>query len=441
MIGDVEKCEVAIVGAGPAGASCGYILAQAGVDVLILERGEYAGAKNMFGGIFFSDQMSKILRNPDFYCEAPVERHVAKRRYSMLVENSEIALTLELEDFKRPPYNQSFIVKRPVFDRWFAEKAAEQGATVLCGATVTDFLWNGDRVIGVSVGPGDENTLLADVVVCAEGANSILSEKAGLRSRLSSRSRCVSVKEVIGIPKDVIDERFGLEEREGAACEYFGDSVAGMLGDGFIYTNRESLSVGVTVLISELYARSDPISPNELLERFKSHPSVFPLIKGGQTLEYSAHMIPTDGYRNLPKLVASGLVLVGDAAGLVNNGFFHEGVNMAMASGMMAADAILKNRKKRRYDAKALRLYERLLHDSFVIGDMRGARDVLDILRANKEVLNEYPHAVKDALVKLFEGSDVPTKVLRRSAFDEIRGRVSFAKMGKILLSLVRGGI
>jgi len=246
MIADRDRCEVVIIGAGPAGISCGYVLAKAGVQVLILERGQYPGAKNMFGGIFFSNQMSKLI--PNFYNEAPVERFVAKKHYSMLVDGSEIALSFEPEEFKKPPYNHSFIVRRSVFDKWFAQKAEEQGATIICGVTVTDFLWNGNRVAGVTTSPGDDNALLADVVVCAEGANSLLSEKAGLRNRSSMCARTIGVKEVIRLGKDVIDERFGLTGREGAAYEYFADATPGMLGDGFIYTNLDSLSVGVAAV-------------------------------------------------------------------------------------------------------------------------------------------------------------------------------------------------
>ena len=150
-----EKCEVVIIGAGPAGISCAYVLAKAGVDVVILERGQYPGAKNMFGGIFFSDQMNKLI--PHFYTEAPVERFVAKKHYSVLVDDSEIALSFESEEHKKPPYNHSFIVKRSVFDKWFAKRAQEQGATIICGVTVTDFLWDGKKAAGVIAGSGDDN--------------------------------------------------------------------------------------------------------------------------------------------------------------------------------------------------------------------------------------------------------------------------------------------
>jgi len=439
MIVDRDRCEVAIVGAGPAGISCGFVLAKAGVNVVILERGEYPGAKNVFGGIFYSTQMNRLL--PDFYKEAPIERYVSKKRYSMLVDNSEISFHFEPEEFKKPPHNYSFIVKRSVFDRWFSSKAEKEGASILNNVTVKDFLWDKDRVVGVLAGTNCENALLADVVVCAEGANSLLTEKAGLRNRLSMRARSVAVKEVIKIPEEAIEERFNITGPEGAAYEYYGGSVSGMLGTGFIYTNRDSISVGVGVLISELYRQKESISPNGLLERFKNHPCIYPFIKGGEVLEYSAHMIPSDGYKNIPSLFIDGLLVAGDAAGLLNNSFFHEGVNMAMASGVMAAETILKNRKKKRYDAASLSYYRKLLEDSFVLDDMKNCRDFLDIMHVNKELINDYPHALKNALVKYFEVSDTPKRVIKKDTFKRFMSEVSITKITKAFMSMIRGGI
>lgn len=439
MIADRDNCEVAIVGGGPAGVSCGYVLAKAGMDVVILERGKFPGAKNMFGGVFFSSQMNDLM--PGFYDEAPIERFVAQRRYSMLVDGSEINIGFAPREYKKPPHNHSFIVKRSKFDRWFATKAEEAGAKIVNDVTVRDVLWDGDRVVGVASGPGDDNALLADVVVCAEGANSLLAEKTGLRNRLSMRSRAIAVKEVIKLPRNVIDERFGLTGKEGAAYEYFGDAVCGMLGDGFIYTCGDSLSVGVGVLISELYTRNDSLSPNELLDRFKSHPCILPLIKGGETVEYSAHMIPSDGYKNIPRLYTDGLVLVGDSAGLLNNSLFHEGVNMAMASGMKAAETILRNRKSKDYDAEALSHYERLLKNSFVLEDMENCREFLDIMHMHREITRDYPHVIKDTLVKIFEVNGSSKRILRREALKDIRKRVSLRKTAKALEAMIRCGM
>jgi len=439
MIADRDRCEVAIVGAGPAGISCGYILAKAGVDVVILERGGYPGAKNMFGGIFFSSQMNRLL--PDFYNEAPIERFVAKRRYSMLAGKSEMTFGFETEEYKKPPHNLSFVVKRSVFDKWFAGKAEKQGSALITNVTIRDFLWDKRRIIGVIAGAGSDNALLADVVVCAEGANSLLSQKAGLRNRLSMRSRSIAVKEVIGLSEDAINERFGITDKEGAAYEYYGDAVSGMLGTGFIYTNRDSISIGIGVLISELYRQKGSLSPHELLENFKNHPCIYPLIKGGRTTEYSAHMIPADGYKNIPRLYTDGLILVGDAAGLLNNSFFHEGVNMAMASGIKAAETILENRGKRRYDAKSLGLYERLLSGCFVLDDMENCRDFMEIMHTHKELVNDYPHVIKDALLKYFEVSEAPKRTLKRDAFKELKDRISMIKVSQAFMSMMRGGV
>jgi electron transfer flavoprotein-quinone oxidoreductase len=437
----MHKCEVAIVGAGPAGVACGYVLAAAGVDVVILERGEYPGAKNMFGGIFFADQMNKLV--PEFYTEAPVERFVAKKHFALLINNSEVSLNIDSGEYKKPPYNHSYIVRRSIFDKWFAGKAEEQGAKIICGTAITDFVWEGNRIVGVTAGTADDpdNVLMTDVVVCGEGANSMLSEKAGLRNRLSMRARVVAVKEVIELSKDVIDERFGLTAREGAAYEYFADATPGMLGDGFIYTNMDSVNVGIGVVISELYGRKNPPSPNQLLDRFKNHPCIWPLIKGGKTLEYSAHMIPMDGYKNLPRFYTDGLMLVGDAAGFVNNSICHEGVNMAMASGIMAAETILENRAERRYDAKTLQQYERRLKNSFVLQNMKSSRDFIDILRTNKELLNDYPHLIKDAITSYFKVSDVPKSVIKSNIIHTLRSRVSFVKAARTVLALMKGGI
>jgi len=437
----VTNCEVVIVGAGPAGISCGYVLARAGVDVVILERGQYPGAKNMFGGIFFADQMSKLI--PEFYTEAPVERFVAKKHYSLLIDKSEISLNIDSEEYKKTPYNHSYIVRRSVFDKWFAQKAQEQGATIICGTAVTDFVRDGKRIIGVAAGTADDpdNVLLADVVICAEGANSMLSEKAGLRNRLSMRGRCVAVKEVIELGKDVINERFGLTGREGAAYEYFADATPGMLGDGFVYTNMDSLNVGVGAVISEMYGHENAVSPNELLERFKSHPCIHPLIRGGKTLEYSAHMIPMDGYKNLPRFYTGGLMLVGDAAGFVNNSICHEGVNMAMASGMMAAETILKNRQEKRYGARSLRQYEQRLKNSFIIENMKSSRDFIDILRTHKELLNDYPHLMKDVITKFFKVSDVPKSTVKKNIVRMVRSRMSLVGAAKTFVAMLKGGI
>src|SRR5690606_42100608 len=88
--------------------------------------------------------------------------------------------------------------------------------------------------------------------------------------------------------------------REGTTIEFLGATSQGMTGLGFLYTNRESISLGIGVMVSDLMRSG--VKPYELLESVKAHPMIRRLIKGGETKEYSAHMIPEGAWRSMPKL-------------------------------------------------------------------------------------------------------------------------------------------
>lgn len=152
-------------------------------------------------------------------------------------------------------------------------------------------------------------------------------------------------------------------------------------------------------------------------------------------------MLPVDGYNNLPKLYTNGLILAGDAAGLVNNSFFHEGVNLAMASGITAAETILANRDTKNYDDRHLSIYKKKLSSSFVLDDIKDARHFVDYLSTHKEFINDYPHALKDALVEYFQVSDRPKRKIRKSAINKFRSKISLIKMVKNLATMLRVGI
>jgi flavin-dependent dehydrogenase len=133
--------------------------------------------------------------------------------------------------------------------------------------------------------------------------------------------------------------------------------------------------------------------------------------------------------------------LVGDAAGLVNNSLSHEGVNMAMASGITAAGTILERRQEKRYDAKALSLYHRRLQDSFVLGNMKSSRDFLDIMHTHRELVDDYPRAARDVLSKFFQVRDVPRRVAKREMFHMLRNRISFLKLARTFMAVLRAGV
>lgn len=399
-----EKFDCIVVGAGPAGTTCAYALAKAGLSVVLLERGEKPGSKNVMGGILYSTILNKVV--PEFWKEAPVERRIVQKKFAVLSDDSEVGLGLRFEGFNKPPYNNTFSVLRGKFDAWYAAKAEEAGVMILNEAVVDKVIVEGKKAVGVKTRLEDGD-LFADVVVVAEGVTSLLAQGLGLREKHVPEHMVTCCKEVIGLPKEVIEERFGLEGEEGASLEYFGGSVKGLVGSAFLYTNKESVSLGIGVSTHDL--KNNKLTPNDLIENFKEHPSIKHYIKGGKLLEYSAHMIPEFGYDHLPKLTMDGLIIAGDAAGFVNmNPLYHEGSNLAMASGLAAAETIIEAKKSGDLSEKGLAGYRRRLEGSFVLMDLKRYKGISNFALKHPEFFKEYPELLVDLAEEFFTVSEAP---------------------------------
>jgi electron transfer flavoprotein-quinone oxidoreductase len=185
--------------------------------------------------------------------------------------------------------------------------------------------------------------------------NSFLAQKAGLARRpIEPSEMALAVKEIIALPREVIDERFAVRDGEGVTIEVYGSVTRGTAGYGFIYTNREGLSVGIGALISDLMRTK--ITPDDLLEGFKQHPLVARLIEGGAAQEYSAHAIPEGGYGAMPNLYGDGVLVAGDAAMMVN-GLHREGSNLAMTAGRLAGEAVIRAKARGDLSARGLAVY------------------------------------------------------------------------------------
>ena len=130
-----EKFDVIVVGAGPAGTSCAYNCAKNGLKVLLIERGEYPGSKNVMGGVLYRKQMEDII--PEFWKEAPLERPVVEQRFWMMDKESVVQFGYKGLEWAVEPYN-NFTVLRAHFDQWFAQKAVEQGALLINETVVTE---------------------------------------------------------------------------------------------------------------------------------------------------------------------------------------------------------------------------------------------------------------------------------------------------------------
>lgn len=400
---DEERFDAIVVGAGPAGITAAKDMAAAGLSVVVLERGQYPGAKNVSGGILYRHPTEEMC--PGFEAEAPLERPIIEQRYLVLTEDALLGGVYRSMRFAEPPYN-AYSVLRAEFDRWYATKAEEAGAEVYPEFTVTDLLWEDGRVVGVTTGDPD-GELYAHCVVLADGANSLLAQRAGLHREWEPIEQALVAKELIALPAATIEDRFQLPASMGAAYEIFGESTWGLLGYGFIYTNKESISIGTGALLHDLIESG--INVNDMLDRFKQHPAIAPLIAGGETIEYSAHLIPEGGYDRLPKLYADGVVVVGDAAGLVNP-VNREGANLAMLSGRLAARAIIEAKERNDFLAAQLARYRELLEESVVLKDLRKIRRVTPFAHARPHLLREYPQLASDIAREYLTVDGLPKK-------------------------------
>ncbi|WP_426441261.1 FAD-dependent oxidoreductase [Bradyrhizobium genosp. P] len=389
-----ERFDAIVVGAGMAGNAAALTMAKRGLKVLQLERGEYAGSKNVQGAILYADMLEQLIS--DFRDDAPLERHVVEQRFWMMDHRSHVGVHYRSDDFNEERPNRYTII-RAQFDKWFSSKVRQAGATVLCETTVTELVQDTyGKVIGIRTDRQD-GEIHADVVVLAEGVNGLLGTRARLRERPKPDNVALAVKEMHFLPRETIEARFNLRGDEGVVIEAAGTISGGMTGMGFLYANKECISVGIGCLVSDFQRTAE--TPYGLLDHFKRHPSVAPLIEGSEVKEYSAHLIPEGGYRAIPQLYGDGWVVVGDAAQL-NNAIHREGSNLAMTSGRIAAEAILHLKSRGlAMTAEHLARYKKTLDRSFVIKDLKKYKDMPQLMHTNSQnFFLTYPQLVSKAM-------------------------------------------
>lgn len=393
----IERFDVIVVGAGPAGSAAALVAARAGLKVLLLERGEYPGSKNVSGAAFYG---SAILNEviPNWWEHAPVERYITRRSLAFVSPETSFSLDFRTTKYAEPPYN-GFTILRPRFDRWFAAQAEAAGAFLLNAAVVDDVVWDDGRVVGVRV-RREEGDVRANVVIACDGANSFIAKEAGLQREFRTDEMSLGVKEVIGLDEAVIRERFQLSGQEGMVVEYIGAVTGEVHGGAFLYTNRDSISLGIIAQLSSLAEHQQ--RPDELLELFKSHPSVAPLLRGGAPREYSAHLIPEAGWKMMPKLYTDGLLVAGDAAAFCfAAGLYLEGINYALQSGLAAGETAVAAHQSGGFSARSLSRYRDSLEARHVTTDFRRFRHAPEFVNSER-LQNLYPAVLTYGAEQLF---------------------------------------
>lgn len=389
-----DRFDAIIVGGGVSGGIAAYQMAKAGLEVLLIERGNFPGSKNVTGGRLYSHSLEKII--PNFAKEAPVERKVTKERISMMTVES--AVTIDYSSNRLGLQGQdSYVVCRSIFDRWLSEKAEEAGAAIVSGILVEDLIVRNGKVCGIIAG---EDEMEADAVILADGVNSLLAQKLGLKKELTPHQVAVGAKEIIELGEKTVDDRFNLSPGEGMSWLFAGSATAGAVGGGFLYTNKDSISLGVVCTLADLEKKGKTVP--QMLNELKEHPVVKPLIRGGKLVEYSGHLVPEGGYSMIPTLYKDGVVVIGDAAALVINiGYMVRGMDLAIASADFAAQSIIEAKEKGDFSARSLSKYKQLLEDSFVIKDMQRYKDFPKFMETPR-IFNEYPQLLDNIAADMF---------------------------------------
>ena len=416
-----------VVGAGPAGLSCSCELAKKGFKVAVLERGRTPGSKNLFGGRVYSAPLEKVYGN--LRKEAPIERWVKHEKLSMMADDG--AISVGYDSLR----STSFTASLSKLTAWMAAKAEEQGAVIVTDVRVDGVTMDDGRATGVIAGA---DRLDADVVVVAEGANRLLCEGMKIVPPLSPDQVALGARQVVRLGTEKINERFGLAGDEGLAWFFLGEPSDFLPGGAFLYTNSSTVSIGLVLYLEE----GTPVpgkSVYDILEEFRAAPPLKQLLSGGSVVEYGSHLIPEAGLKMRPDpLYGDGYVVVGDAAGLVLNlGYTVRGVDFAVHSGNLAAQAIADAHSSGGFSSENLAAYEQKLKASFVIKEMR-KHGAIQKLMQKRQIFEAYPRMVVDIARRLYEFDDTSPKFIeagRRS----MKGRRSMLGMLDDLLLLARG--
>ncbi|TKI04105.1 FAD-dependent oxidoreductase [Martelella alba] len=392
-----------VIGAGIAGCVTAYQLAGAGHSVLLVERGAKPGSKNLSGGIFYCRVMERIF--PDFVNQAPVERHITRNCLSFLTPEAFVNLDYLDQRLTQPATAVS--VLRARLDDWLAEQCEQAGVMLMAGVKVDALVRQGERIIGIRAG---DDTLRANVVVAADGINSFICQDAGIRAREPTRHLAVGVKSVIRLTRAQMEDRFNLIGNQGAAYALVGDCTDGVGGGGFMYTNTDSVSIGVVLRLDDLVRRQ--ASSADLHDRFLRHPAIAPFIRGGELLEYGCHLVAEGGQAMVHDLIRPGLVVVGDAAGFtLNTGLTVRGMDLAAGSALAAAKAIDGALRQGDVSQTALGAYLDELNGGFVGQDMRTYANAPAFME-NPRLYGDYGVLLSDMLLAMYHLDTQPRRRL-----------------------------
>ena len=424
-----NKTQVIVVGGGIAGISAAITVARAGKEVVLIERGSFCGSKNVFGGAIYTRAVKELF--PDFEKSAPIERYTVEHRYALFF----LFFGTIISHKSKKNIENSFTAIRSKFDKWAIEQAINEGVYFAPNTVVRSLITKQEKVIGIKT---DLEEYYADITILADGVNSLLAKQIGLRKNFEPAQMALGIKEVINLDKEIIENRFNIEDKQGVIYEIMGGPMKEMLGLGYIYTNQKSVTIGIGVALDEL--KNKKKKPYELLNELKMHPVIAPLIKDGELSEYSAHLIPEGGFNGIPQLYDDGVMVVGDAAMLVNN-IHWEGTNLALISGKFAGEVAVEALNNNDFSKNMLELYQKKLETSFIWKDLKSYKNLMPTMHSrSKSFLGYYPDKISEFFNTFTDVNSIPKKVVFRKyiySFFKSRSLSELVKDGFAILKLI----
>jgi electron transfer flavoprotein-quinone oxidoreductase len=278
----MERYDVAIIGGGSAGLAALKQLSNLDKQAILIEAGKQVGTKNISGGILYSKR-PKHGRTynvedvyPEFLQDAPIERRITQ--YMLHATSQDKVFTMNLTEAHEYQANFGYSVLLNRLNGWFAKQAGEsaerQGGGIVSGVHVLSLQWQDEKIV---IETDELEPFEAKAVIAADGVNSEVAEMTDARAKFTPEQLYQGVKVIVKLPEEMIEQRFGIGPDEGAAHLFAGDITLNHIGGGFLYTNRDTLSVGAVYHYDSLMDR--PSEPYKLVNALLKNPLVAELIK------------------------------------------------------------------------------------------------------------------------------------------------------------------
>ena len=386
--------DVLLVGAGPANLACALHLknliaahndmakkrggkALAEIEIAIIEKAAEIGAHQLSGAVLDPSSLRELV--PDFEKEAPLEGPVGEEHVYFLTATGKLPLPI-----LPPPLRNhgNYVISLNKLVRWLGEKCEAAGVNIFPEFPGSEMLYEGKAVTGVRTGDKgiDKNgkpkanyepgvDILAKVTVLGEGVRGSLTKQLVNHLKLDAgkdpQVYSIGVKELWELP----DRRF----LPGSVIHTLGWPLdSHTFGGSWIYgMQNRILNIGLAV---GLDYRNPKLDPHHEFQKFKTHPLIADLLKGGKMIRYGAKAMPVGGWYTIPKLTHDGVMIIGDS-GATLNGERLKGIHIAIKAGMIAAETILDALLAEDYSDRQLGTYEKRLKESYVGRELYKSRN------------------------------------------------------------------